>query len=256
MIEGVKLAAPLIRLLLAQAAGGLTAMALLFAAIAWLGIAGDLFILGAIAGVVAAWVGDRYLRLPRWWIPPQMAMLPAAFLVSSFELPSWIYLAGFLIVLAVYWNAARWQVPLYLTNAATRTALASLAPPNARVIDLGHGFGGMVLALARARRDLRVEGLESAPIPFALSRLRSFLTPPPNARLIYGNFWRRSLEPYDVVYAFLSPVPMQALYAKARAEMRPGTLLVSNSFPVPARAAEDVKILEDRRGTRLFIYRM
>jgi hypothetical protein len=256
MIGGVKVATPLMRVLLAQAAGVLAAMALAFVTITWLGVAGDLFILGAVAGAVAAWVGDRYLRLPRWWIPPQMAMLPAAFLVSSLELPAWIYLAGFAVVLAVYWNAARWQVPLYLTNAATRTALASLAPPNSRVVDLGHGFGGTVLAVARARPDLRVEGLESAPIPFALSQLRSLLAPPPNARLIYGNFWRRSLEPYDLVYAFLSPVPMSALYAKARAEMRPGTLLVSNSFPVPARAAEDVKILDDRRGTRLFLYRM
>jgi hypothetical protein len=37
----------------------------------------------------------------------------------------------------------------------------------------------------------------------------------------------------DVVYAFLSPAPMKQLWAKAQAEMTPGSLFVSNSFPVP-----------------------
>jgi hypothetical protein len=244
------------RVLLAQASGAVAATALMVGSTTWFGFSGDLFVLGALAGVIAAWVGDRYLRLPRWWIPAQMAMLPAAFLVSSFNLPSWVYLAGFAVVLAVYWNAARGQVPLYLTNTTTHAALAELMPPNARVLDIGHGFGGPVYALARARPDLTVEGIESAPVPYAVSWLRRFVTPRANAKVIYGNFWRRSIEPYDVVYAFLSPVPMQALYSKAQMEMRPGTLLISNSFPVPARAADDVRILTDRRATRLYIYRM
>jgi hypothetical protein len=256
MIEGLRQATPLVRVLVAQATGAVLALALAFCSAVWLGFAGDLFILGATAGVIAAWVGDRYFHLPRWWIPGQMAMLPGAFLVTSFALPSWIYLAAFVVVLAVYWNAARWRVPLYLTNATAHRALAELMPPNARVIDLGHGFGGTVLALAAARPDLTVEGLESAPIPYALSRLHALLKPRAKAWLGYGNFWRRTIARYDVVYAFLSPVPMQALYSKAQAEMRPGTLFVTNSFPVPARAADDVKILADRRGTRLFIYRM
>jgi hypothetical protein len=33
------------------------------------------------------------------------------------------------------------------------------------------------------------------------------------------------------VYAFLSPVPMAEVWRKASTELRPGALLVSNSFP-------------------------
>ena len=258
IVGGPRFATPLLRVLLAQIAGALIAFIAAFGLSAWFGLIPDLFFVLAAAGVLAAWLGDRVLRLPRWWIPAQMAMLPGSFFIASFQLPSWIYLAAFALVLAVYWNAVRGRVPLYLTNQTTRLALAAVVPPRSglKVLDLGHGLGGTVLALARARPDVTVEGIESAPLPYAISWLRALGRAPANARLRYGNFWRRSLRPYDVVYAFLSPVPMQALYAKAKVAMAPGSMLISNSFPVPARAADEVKILGDRRGTRLFVYRM
>ena len=250
-------AALLLRVLVAQVAGAVAAVSLAFGLAVPFGVTIDLFVVLAGGGIVAAWLGERFLRLPRWWIPVQMVMPPAAALLSSLQLPAWIYLAAFVLLLGLYWNAAR-GVPLYLTNRTTHKELISLLPERAglRFIDLGHGFGGTVLALARARPDACVEGVESAPLPFAASWMRSLVGAPANARLAYRNFWKHGLQTYDVVYAFLSPVPMQALYAKARAEMTEGSLLISNSFPVPARPAHEVRVLADRRGTRLFVYRM
>jgi hypothetical protein len=49
---------------------------------------------------------------------------------------------------------------------------------------------------------------------------------------------------------------MPRLWEKARAEMRPGSLLVSSSFPVPDIVPEKVVEVADRRGTRLYCYRM
>jgi hypothetical protein len=49
---------------------------------------------------------------------------------------------------------------------------------------------------------------------------------------------------------------MPRLWEKARAEMRPGSLLVSSSFPVPDTPPEQVVEVADRRGTRLYCYRM
>ena len=56
-----------------------------------------------------------------------------------------------------------------------------------------------------------------------------------NVNIHYGDFWPRHLGEFDVVYAFLSPAPMPALWAKAVREMRPGSLLVSNTFTVPGQ---------------------
>ena len=41
------------------------------------------------------------------------------------------------------------------------------------------------------------------------------------------------LGDYDVVFAFLSPLVMQEIADQARAQMRPGSLLLSLAFPLP-----------------------
>ncbi len=250
--------APLFRVLLTQAVGALFAFTGAFAGAIWLGQTAPLFVVLAVQGIIAARLGERLFRLPRWWIPIQMAMPPAAALASSLAVPAWIYLAAFAILTLVFWNAARSRVPLYLTNDTTVMALAALLPlrPGARFVDLGHGFGGTVIDLARVRPDMRIEGIESAPLPFLVSWARRLLTGPVNAHMIYGDFWNRSLAPYDVVYAFLSPAPMSALRDKARREMTPGSLLISNSFQIEDRAAYEVKTLDDGRRTRLYLYKM
>ncbi len=60
---------------------------------------------------------------------------------------------------------------------------------------------------------------------------------------------------YDVVYAFLSPAPMPRLWEKAGIEMAPGAMLISNSFVVPDVAPVAVITVDDRRATRLYVYR-
>ena len=78
----------------------------------------------------------------------------------------------------------------------------------------------------------------------------------PNVHLRYGDFRSLDLAPYDVVYCFLSPVPMPALYEKARLEMTAGSLLISNSFAVPDHPADEVIDINDRRKTKLYLWRM
>lgn len=250
--------APLMRVLLAQAVGAFFAFLGAFSAAAWFGLSAPLFLVLVTQGVIAARLGERLFRLPRWWIPIQMVMPSAAALLSGFDVPAWIYLAAFIVLALVFWNAAGSRVPLYLTNATTETALAALLPPRpaARFIDLGHGFGATVLTLAKVRPDMIVEGIESAPFPFVVSWVRRLFRGPANARILYGDLWKRDLAGYDMVYVFLSPAPMSALYEKARAEMTPGSLLISNSFAVDGIEPTETRVLDDGRRTRLYLYRM
>jgi hypothetical protein len=69
---------------------------------------------------------------------------------------------------------------------------------------------------------------------------------------LFAHDWQH----YDLVYAFLSPVPMAAVWRKARAELRPGSLLVSNSFPLPEREPDALIEVGDRRRTVLYVYRI
>ncbi len=209
----------------------------------------------ALQGAAAALLGMSF-GLARWWAPIQL-LLPAAVAAGLWlPVPAWVYLAAFLGLLLVFWNSAGDRVPLYLTNRKTWAELARLLPEKGSFgfIDLGSGLGGALAFLARRRPDGRFTGIETAPVPYALSKLR--LSGLSNSSLRWGDIWDEDLSRYDVVYCFLSPAPMPALYRKARAEMRPGTLFVSNSFAVPGSPADSLVAVDDRRRTRLHIWRM
>lgn len=194
------------------------------------------------------------LKAPPWWLPIHLAFMPMVVLASRLNLDPLWYLAGFLLLLAIYWRTDRSRVPLYLSNRTTAAALAALLPAGScRAIDLGCGDGALLRRLARARPDCRFLGIEHAPLPWAWARLAAWTLP--NCEIRYGDFWRQSLEACEVVYAFLSPAPMAELWAKACREMGPQALLVSNSFPVPDVGAERTIEVADRRRTRLFCYR-
>jgi hypothetical protein len=208
------------------------------------------FAQGAAAALAAA-----ALRSAPWWLPIHLVFAPALLAATRLQIaPAW-YLAAFVGLVLVYWSSFRTQVPLFLSNRATAEALSAVIPQEKgqRVADLGSGTGGLLLRLARSRPDCRFVGIEAAPLPFAIARLTKRGA---NLELHWGDFWSGSLGEYDVVYAFLSPVPMARLWEKARAEMRPGSLLVSNSFPVPDRAPTRIVDVEDRRRTRLYCYRL
>ncbi len=207
----------------------------------------------ALQGVCAAFISFK-LRAPRWWLAIHLAFLPAAVLASRLGIaPAW-YLAAFVLLLLVYWRTDQSRVPLYLSNPATARALLQLLPATpCHVADLGCGHGGLLRRLARARPDATFIGIEHAPLPWLWGKLASRTLP--NLRIRYGDFWNSPLDPYDVVYAFLSPVPMADLMHKARAEMRPGMLLVSNTFAAPGVEPERVVEVADRRATQLYCYR-
>jgi len=206
------------------------------------------------AQAVSAAIIAALLRSARWWLPIHLAFLPLALLALRMELhPGW-YLAAFLILALIYWSSFRTQVPLYLSNRATATALAALLPADrpARLLDIGAGTGTVLRHIAALRPDCVLTGVETAPGPWLLGRL---LCRSPTISLRRADLFAHPWSDYDVIYAFLSPVPMPAVWHKAAQDMKAGALLVSNSFPVPEREPDFVVEVNDRRRTRLYCYR-
>lgn len=208
-------------------------------------------------GSIAALFG-RLLQLPYWWVPIHLLLPAAVTVTAALALPPWVFLLAFLSLLLVQWNSASDRVPLYLSNRRTWQTLATLLPEGEghHLVDIGSGLGGTLLHLARERPDMRFSGIESAPLPFAFAWLRLKWSRQPNVRLIYGNFWKETLSDYDLLYCFLSPVPMQELYDKARREMKGGSLFISNTFAVPEAPAQRAVAVPDRRRTQLYCWRL
>lgn len=213
------------------------------------------WILVLVQGVLAA-LAAFTLRSEPWWIPIHLAFAPALLLARGLAIaPGW-YLAAFAALATVYWTSFRTRVPLYLSNRAAVSAVADLIAPagGMKILDIGSGIGSLLIPLARMRPDCDFRGIEAAPAPFLLSRIRS--RGMHNIRFDRGDFFGHPWGGYDVVYAFLSPIPMEAVWNKARREVQPRAALVSNSFPVPGRKPDMVIEVGDARKTRLFVYNL
>jgi hypothetical protein len=204
-------------------------------------------------GFMAAIIG-RLVGLSWFWVPIQI-LLPLA-VVYNAAVPAWAYLVAFVLCGLVYWNSASEQVPFYMTNRKTWQAISDLTGQATSFVDLGSGMGGVVAFVARAHPELKAFGLETAPLVYLGSKIYMLLAAPANAKVIYKSIWHADLADYDVVYCFLSPVPMPRMFDKAKAEMRPGTLLISNSFPVPDHEPDRVIVVDDSRHTQLYVYVM
>lgn len=172
-------------------------------------------------------------RQPWWWRVIHAGFMPLVWFTQSLAVdPGWFLLAAILLLL-VYRGALTGQVPLYLSNKQTVQALADLLAErgDSRFLDLGAGVGSTTVPLADALPDSHFTGYENAPLTWLVGRLLSVGRP--NIRWRWDDLWQARLGDYDVVYAFLSPAPMPRLWEKVRAEMKPGSLFISNSFPVP-----------------------
>jgi SAM-dependent methyltransferase len=162
----------------------------------------------------------RRQRAPLWWQAIHLGFAPLAVAVHGLAIDPLWFLAGFILLFLVFWRTDQSRVPLYLTNRSTAATLAEQLPPTpCRVLDLGCGDGGLLRRLAKARPDCRFVGIEHAPLTWLAARLRTLGLA--NVVVRRDDFWDEPLSSYGLVYAFLSPVPMPRLWAKARAEMAP-----------------------------------
>ncbi|WP_051971682.1 cyclopropane-fatty-acyl-phospholipid synthase family protein [Massilia sp. 9096] len=197
------------------------------------------------------------MALAPWWRAIQFLFPPALLLARGMAdaaaLPPAVFLGVFVVLLLIFWSTFRTQVPLFLSGREAWDLVAGLLPPRPlAVIDIGSGVGGLVLELARLRPDCDVTGIELAPLPWLAARVRAALGGS-RARFLRGDYERLNLGHYDVVFAYLSPAAMSALWRKAQAEMKPGSLLLSYEFVIAERAP-DRRFVTTNTGKTLFVW--
>lgn len=235
---------------LAQVLGGLMAIGLL--ALLKPALLQNPFLIALIQGGFAAFTSYK-LEAPPWWHVIHAGFWPSIVLALALPISPFWYLLAFGSLLLIYWQVGHSRVPLYLSSREVATAISELIDNKPRkIIDIGCGTGSLIQRLAHGRPDCSFIGIEHAPLPWGLAHLTCRRQA--NCRIVRGDFMNESLGSYDIVYAFLSPVPMATLWIKACAEMRPGALLISNTFAVPDQEPAFVTEVPDRRHSRLLGY--
>lgn len=201
---------------------------------------------------------SRIAGLARWWLFIQFAFVPTLVLMLALNIPPGFFLAAFLVMLVVYWSTFRTQVPLYLSSDKVWQALETKLPAGRSFtfVDLGSGIGGVLTHLSKTHPLGHYLGIETAPLPFLWSWLRIRFGRHHNCTVHWGSLWDSDLSRYDVVFAYLSPVPMKELWQKAKKEMRPGSLFISNTFAVPDQPPQETLTVDDLHHSTLYLWRM
>ena len=178
--------------------------------------------LGQGAGVAAA-----------WWL------LPLGALLLAYPLRAWR------------------DAPIFPTPRGALRELARHAPlrsPTGRIHDAGCGMGDGLIELHAAYPQAQVTGVEWSWLWRCVAAWRCRF-----AQVRQGDMWAESWGECDLVYLFQRPETMPRAVAKARAEMRPGSWLVSLEFEgvdadgrsVPAHARMSLP-----GGRPVWVYRM
>ena len=153
--------------------------------------------------------------------------------------------------------------PMPTLPAVRRTLLAALPAParvgGGPVVELGAGWGGLALALARHYPAARVDAYELAPLPWAVCALRARLAglgPRGGGRLAVrrADFLAASLADARLVVCYLAPGIMAALRPRLEAMLAPGAVVVSSTFAVPGWRPAAVHRAADWQRSPVYVY--
>jgi len=125
-------------------------------------------------------------------------------------------------------------------------------PEHAVIIDLGSGWGTLVVALARAFPDASVQGVEMSPFPYLVSCLRTRGLS--NVSMRWGNFFRSDLRIADAITCYLMPDLMAPVSDLLDNSIKPGARVVSNTFLFRERAISSACEGSLRGAVALYIW--
>ncbi|CRX38745.1 Conserved putative membrane protein [Estrella lausannensis] len=165
-----------------------------------------------------------------------------------------------ILILWIWFSVILWSLrngisPMPTTDKARKKVLSSIPhETQGVVVDLGSGWGNMVTQLAKLLPHCQVVGYETSPIPFFLSKCWKKFERLSNLQLKRMNFFEASLKDVSLVYCYLYPAAMERLKKKFEEELKPGTVVISNTFAVPGWEPVQILQLADIYHTRIYVY--
>ncbi|SJZ90078.1 Putative methyltransferase [Oceanospirillum multiglobuliferum] len=135
--------------------------------------------------------------------------------------------------------------------------LAQVSPrPKQTIVDLGSGWGGLVIPLALRFPECQIVGYELSWLPWFTSKVIQRVLRLHNLKLYRQNFLQQPLPSADIVVCYLYPEGMTKLADQGRVQHWRPSYLISICFALPNHnALEKVKV-SDFYQTPVYLYRL
>jgi hypothetical protein len=161
-----------------------------------------------------------------------------------------------LAVMSIVWTTLQTGIsPMMSSGKACQAMLASIdRPVNGPLIDLGSGWGTLVIALARKYPRQQVIGYELSWFPWLVSIILKYSLRLNNLTLYRKDFKKAELSNASILFCYLFPGGMVALHEKLKRELSNEILIVSNTFALPSCQPTKVIRLKDIYQTPIYVY--
>ena len=208
-------------------------------------------VIGLLAGGMSI-----YFELPSWWVRINSFFALIVFFFLSLDIPSWAYLVALLGLAGIYWSTIVTRVPYYPSNQMVWEEIEKLLPTqsNFKVLEIGSGLGGFTRSLSKRHPHGTFIGLETAPVPWFLSKIKGLYESAPGT-FIRKDYTQEDFSQYDLIFAFLSPAAMPNLYEKALKELSPNAKIVSYMFTWPNKAEPYTQKILLNNDECLYVYK-
>ena len=195
---------------------------------------------------------------------------------------AWLFLLllVFLAAASIVWSTLVAGVSPMPSSGAARDAMLPLldkavafqcssegsgtAMEKAEIVELGSGWGNLLIALARRYPQHQIVGYEISWLPWLVSLLLVRLYRLNNVQVLRKNFLKQDLSKASVLVCYLYPGAMQAISEKLLAEQGadndvcdPGTrFLISNNFALPGFQPGETVKAKDFYQSPVYLYRL
>jgi hypothetical protein len=122
------------------------------------------------------------------------------------------------------------------------------------IYELGSGWGGLALLLAKHYPHVRVIAFELSPVPYFFSRIRQLILQRTNLLILRKNFYGHHFSDAKAVVCYLYPGAMKRLVPKLKNELPAKSTIISNTFALAGWDGGSLFFADDWAATRIYKY--
>lgn len=123
------------------------------------------------------------------------------------------------------------------------------------IIDLGSGFGIVVILLAKKYPHVQIIAYETSFIPYCVSKCLSILFRTKNLKIQRKDFLNENLNEASIILCYLSPKIMDKLEIKFKNELKSGIFIISNTFRIKNMKPIKTLTVKDLYNTEIYLYK-